>query len=129
MSLGVFKTPARPTRNRKRKLSKGERKERYDRIETLTADLSYAIREEMEMRKQSWDVESEKEEEDKWESRKQEVYKGLEDLSDEIQRVVRDRKKEAVLHIWNKEREERRAAQNEEERGPVFIRKDNNGAG
>jgi len=98
-------------------LSKGERKERYDRIKSLTTDLSYAIREEMEMRKQSWDVDGEAEEEDKWEERKKEVYKGLEDLSGQIQRVIRDRKKEAVMQIWNREREERKAVQGDED-GP-----------
>lgn len=96
---------------RKFRLSKEERterKERYDRIERLTRELSNAVRDEMTRRKELWEVDGDREEEEFWEDRKQEVYHSLEQLADEIQRAFRDRRKEAVLEMWSKELEERR---------------------
>lgn len=103
-----FVTPVRPRRYRPTKEERSERKARYDRIEHLTQELSAAVRDEMARRKDLWDVEGVREEEEFWEERKQEVYKGLEQLAEEIQRAFRDRKKEAVLDLWSKEMEERR---------------------
>jgi hypothetical protein len=104
--------PARPVRRKLNKEERSERKDRYDRIEVLTRELSMAVRDEMQRRKALWDVEGDREEEEFWESRKQEVYQGLEVLADEIQRAFRDRRKEAVLEIWSKEQEERRVSSN-----------------
>jgi hypothetical protein len=107
---GNFKYPSRSTRRtRLSKEERTERKDRYDRIEALTRELTVAVRDEMTRRKELWDVEGDREEEEFWESRKQEVYKGLEELAGEIQRAFRDRRKEAVLEMWSKELEERRA--------------------
>ncbi|TGZ76504.1 hypothetical protein EX30DRAFT_246425 [Ascodesmis nigricans] len=103
-----FVTPVRPKRYPFNKEERSERKARYDRIEQLTQELSAAVRDEMTRRKDLWDVDGAREEEAFWEARKQEVYKGLELLADEIHRAIRDRKKEAVLDLWSKEIEERR---------------------
>ncbi|KAF8538164.1 hypothetical protein BDD12DRAFT_885925 [Trichophaea hybrida] len=106
-----FKYPPKPARRGLlSKEERTERKERYDRIEVLTRELTVAVRDEMKRRKELWDVEGDREEEEFWESRKQEVYKGLEELAGEIQRAFRDRRKEAVLELWSKELEERRAS-------------------
>ncbi|KAL7273365.1 hypothetical protein RUND412_003785 [Rhizina undulata] len=91
-----------------RRLSSDERKGHYDRIEKLTVTLSFEVNEEMARRKESWDIEGDREEEQKWELRKQEVYKGLEELAQDIERAIRDRKKEAVLELWDREMEEKR---------------------
>lgn len=101
-------TSRRPSAPRLRRLSKEERKSRYDRIETLTKELTLALKDEMARRKDSWDVDGDREEEEQWESRKSEIYDGLEELSGEIRRALRDRNKEAVLDLWEKEMEERR---------------------
>lgn len=107
----AFKYPSRPARRgRLSKEERTERKDRYDRIEVLTRELANAVRDEMTRRKELWDVEGNREEEEFWESRKQEVYKGLEELAGEIQRAFRDRRKEAVLEMWSKELEERRVS-------------------
>jgi len=106
---GTFKHPGRPVRRaRHSKEERSERKDRYDRIEVLARELSMELSMEMSRRKQMWDVEGDREEEEFWESRKQEVYQELDRLAGEIQRAFRDRKKEAVLEIWSKEQEERR---------------------
>jgi hypothetical protein len=108
---GGFRYPARPERS-KSKEDRSERKHRYDRMEALTRELSMAIRDEMERRKALWDVEGDREEEEFWESRKQEVYQGLEVLADDLQRAFRDRKKEAVMAYWSNEQEQRRLLAN-----------------
>lgn len=100
-----FKAPPPP--QPRRSLRDDERKGCFDRIEGLAKQLKIAIREEMRRRKEHWDMEGDREEEEKWEGRKQEVYKALEELADEIQRAVRDRKKEAVLELWSREADER----------------------
>ncbi|RPB12670.1 hypothetical protein P167DRAFT_151372 [Morchella conica CCBAS932] len=96
-------------KSKSRRLSKEQRKSGYDRIETLTKELTHALKDEMTRRKDSWDVEGDREEEEQWESRKQEIYDGLSELTEEIKRALRDRSKEAVLEMWGKELEERRA--------------------
>lgn len=90
-----------------RRLSKWERKSRYDRIETLTKQLKDALKDEMGRRKHSWDVDGDREEEAQWETRKGEIYAGLEDLVEDITRAFRDRSKEAVLDLWEQESEDR----------------------
>lgn len=106
---GTFKYPNRPVRKtRHSKEERSERKDRYDRIEVLARELSMELSMEMSRRKQMWDVEGDREEEEFWESRKQEVYQELDRLASEIQRAFRDRRKEAVLEIWSKEQEDRR---------------------
>jgi hypothetical protein len=109
---GTFRfQPPKPRRNHSRsvKEERSDRRIRYDRIEHLTRELSAALRDEMARRKDLWDSDGDQEEEAFWEGRKQEVYKGLEQLADEIQKAFRDRHKEAVLDLWGKEREERTA--------------------
>lgn len=96
------------TLQRSRRLSKGERKSRYDRMETLTKELNLALKDEMGRRKDSWDVDGDREEEAQWETRKKEIYAGLEVLVGEIKRALRDRSKEAVLDLWEQEMEDRR---------------------
>ena len=109
-----FNFPPRPTRRaRAYKEDHVERKERYDRMEGLTRELSFAVRDEMARRKNLWETEGDREEEKIWESRKNEIYSGLGVLSDEIQRAFRDRSKEAVMDIWSKEQEERRFREQE----------------
>lgn len=98
----------KPTIPKSRRLSKEQRKSRYDRIETLTKELKHALKDEMTRRKDSWDVDGDREEEEQWESRKQEIYDGLSELTEEIKRALRDRNKEAVLDMWGKEMEEKR---------------------
>lgn len=92
-----------------RRLSSSERESRYDRIEILTKELKLALKDEMGRRKDSWDADGDREEEMKYEGRKMQVYDGLIDLAGDIQRALRDRSKEAVLDLWEKEMEERRA--------------------
>ncbi|KAI5848408.1 hypothetical protein BZA05DRAFT_97066 [Tricharina praecox] len=105
----TFKHPTRQVRRaRHSKEERSERKDRYDRIEVLARELSMELSLEMSRRKQMWDVEGDREEEEFWESRKQEVYHELDRLASEIQRAFRDRRKEEVLEIWSKEQEERR---------------------
>lgn len=99
---------APPSTSEPRRLSKWERKSRYDRIETLTKQLKDALKDEMGRRKHSWDVDGDREEEAQWEVRKGEIYAGLEDLVEDITRAFRDRSKEAVLDLWEKESEDRR---------------------
>ena len=107
---GTFRfQPPQPRRNRSAKEERSDRRARYDRIEHLTRGLSAALRDEMARRKDLWDSDGDREEEAFWEDRKQELYKGLEQLADEIQRAFRDRRKEAVLDLWGKELEERKA--------------------
>ncbi|PWW77411.1 hypothetical protein C7212DRAFT_362634 [Tuber magnatum] len=96
-----------------RRLTKEERKSRYDRMEMLTRELTLALKDEMARRKDSWEDEGDQEEEQQWEGRKQEIYQGLSELADEIERAIRDRKKEAVLELWAKEMEERRMQRSE----------------
>jgi len=79
----------------------------------LTRELTLALKDEMARRKDSWEDEGDQEEEQQWEGRKQEVYQGLSELADEIERAIRDRKKEAVLELWGKEMEERRMKRSE----------------
>lgn len=93
---------------RLRRLTKEERERRYDRIERLTKELTLAVKDEMARRKDSWDMDGDKEEEEQWENRKNEVYGGLGELAGDIQRAFRDRDKEAILEQWVKEEEERR---------------------
>lgn len=106
-------TTRKPSAPRSRRLSKEERKSHYDRIEVLTKELTLALKDEMVRRKDSWDVDGDREEEEQWESRKQEIYDGLSELTGEIKRALRDRNKEAVLDLWGKEMEERRAQRSE----------------
>lgn len=91
-----------------RRLSSSERERRYDRIEMLTKELKLALKDEMGRRKDSWDADGDREEEMKYETRKMQVYEGLIELAGDIQRALRDRNKEAVLDLWEKEMEERR---------------------
>lgn len=98
---------ASPSTPESRRLSKWERKSRYDRIETLTKQLKDALKDEMGRRKHSWDVDGDREEEAQWETRKGEIYAGLEDLVEDITRAFRDRSKEAVLDLWEQESEDR----------------------
>lgn len=106
-----FRAGAPPRRNnRPEKEDRNDREERYTRISTLTRELSAAVRDEMSRRKQQWDVEDSRAEEEYWETRKQQVYKDLEKLADEIRRAFRDRRKEAVLDLWSREQEGKRAA-------------------
>jgi hypothetical protein len=93
-------------------------------MEALTRDLSMAIRDEMQRRKTMWDVEGDREEEEFWENRKQEVYQGLEVLADEIKRAFRDRTKEAVMAHWSNEQEERRLLTSRPERSRRSSRRD-----
>lgn len=102
------RSPPRATALVSRRLSKGERKSRYDRMETLTKELGLALKDEMGRRKDSWDVDGDREEEAQWETRKEEIYAGLEELAEEIKRALRDRSKEAVLDLWEQEMEDRR---------------------
>lgn len=97
-------------RSRPQKEERSDRRDRYDRIERLTQDLSAEIRFELARRKELWDLEGNGQEEEFWESRKLEVYKGLEKLAGEIQRAFRDRQKEAVMEMWSKESEELKAS-------------------
>lgn len=97
----------KPAVTRRRKLKGDERQECFDRIEGLAKQLQAAIREEMARRKEHWDSDGDAEEEEKWEGKKNEVYKTLEEVADEIKRAVRDRKKEAVLALWSREADER----------------------
>jgi hypothetical protein len=82
-------------------------------MERLTRELSSALREEMAQRKDSWAWEGDQEEEEHWEERKKDIYQGLANLAEEIERAMRDRKKEAVLELWGKEMEERRVQRSE----------------
>lgn len=102
--------PKTSRRGQPSKEGRTEREARYDRIEALTRELSFAVRDEMARRKNLWDVEGDREEEEFWESRKKQVYAGLEGLAGEIQRALRDRQKEAVMEMWSKEQEEKRAS-------------------
>ena len=99
-----------------RRLRKEERKRSYDRIERLTKELSSVLKEEMAQRKDSWEEGGDQEDESHWEERKKEIYQGLADLAGEIERAIRDRKKEEVLEFWGKEMEERRAQRGESTR-------------
>lgn len=91
-----------------RRLSSSERERRYNRIEMLTKELKLALKDEMGRRKDSWDADGDREEEMKYENRKMQIYDGLIELAGDIQRALRDRSKEAVLDLWEKEMEERR---------------------
>lgn len=91
-----------------RRLSSTERERRYNRIEMLTKELKLALKDEMGRRKDSWDADGDREEEMKYENRKMQIYDGLIELAGDIQRALRDRSKEAVLDLWEKEMEERR---------------------
>lgn len=82
-------------------------------METLTRELTLALKDEMARRKDSWEEEGDQEEEQQWEERKHEVYQGLSNLADEIERAIRDRKKEAVLELWGREMEARRVQRSE----------------
>lgn len=104
----VFRASTRPRKIAEQREDRNDREERYGRIAALTRELSNAVRDEMSRRKQQWDVEGSHQEEEYWEGRKQEVYKGLEQLSDEIRRAFRDRRKEAVLDLWSREQEVKR---------------------
>lgn len=104
----VDRTPHRAPALGSRRLSKGERKSRYDRMETLTKELGLALKDEIGRRKDSWDGDGDREEEAQWETRKKEIYAGLEELAGEIKRALRDRSKEAVLDLWEQEMEDRR---------------------
>lgn len=74
------------------------------------------LKEEMAQRKDSWEEGGDQEDESHWEERKKEIYQGLADLAGEIERAIRDRKKEEVLEFWGKEMEERRAQRGESTR-------------
>lgn len=82
-------------------------------METLARELTFALKDEMTRRKDSWEDDGDQEEEQQWEERKHEVYQGLSNLGDEIKRAIRDRKKEAVLEFWGREMEARRVQRSE----------------
>lgn len=106
-----FRSSARPRRKQLTIEDRSTRQERYDRMERLSKELKSVVRDELTNRKELWDVEGGREEEEFWEQRKQVVYKSLEELAEEIQRAFRDRDKEAVMDLWSKEVEERRVNQ------------------
>jgi len=87
-----FSTTSEPTSKKQlgkkapKRLSKEERKSRYDRMEALTRELTLALKDEMARRKESWESEGDREEEQQWEETKREVYQGLSNLADEIER-------------------------------------------
>lgn len=107
----AFRVPPRPRRKQGGVEDRATRQERYDRIEHLAKELKSAVRDEITSRKERWDADGGREEEEYWEQRKKTVYKGLEELAEEIQRAFRDRNKEAVMDLWSKETEERRVNQ------------------
>lgn len=103
--VGALQRPLAPGLIR---LSPSERESCYSRIEMLTRELKLALKDEMGRRKDSWDADGDREEEIKYEKRKNQVYDGLKELAGEIRRALRDRSKEAVLDLWGREMEERR---------------------
>jgi hypothetical protein len=108
MAVDPLTLPPHPfRRDRHSKEERSEREDRYNRIENLTIELSHAVRDEMARRKDMWDVEGNRDEEEFWEGRKQQVYTKLEVLAEDIQRAVRDRQKESVMNLWSKESEQR----------------------
>lgn len=57
----------------------------------------------MKLRGERWDLEGNSAEEEFWEERKTQVYRGLGRLAAVIERVFKDRQKETVMEMWRKE--------------------------